>query len=403
MALIRQQQRIGTTAQWTATNPILDPGEWGVEITTTGAVKVKIGNGTINSTTGLPDPASGQAWNALAYFAGAGGGSSDTLPEWASGLPASTFLGNPNPTTGEGENVGEAADATPITIETMRSMLGAITADDLTEAENAAKAREGTLSAAEITAGGLRALLDAHVNKVTGAGSGGTFADFAHGLWLNTILAYNGLNGRIDLPRFAAPSGTQAAGKLGFGFFGADDATATLQYKQPGTSVWNILTPSEFTPQYWKMVMPVAGNAHHTWTNQPSASTEVLGESDTAPSTARHRFTLRQRELPYTQFRVEIETLLVAGSANSRLWVQYWDGSAWVDLAADAVGGNTAGRNYVNLTGNLNEPKASGWADILADALLSINLGAALRCRLMGNSSNGTGSPQWGNTLIGVR
>lgn len=54
--------RRDTAAQWTAVNPVLASGEWGVETDNTGALsrKAKMGDGLT-------------PWNGLAYFGGAGG------------------------------------------------------------------------------------------------------------------------------------------------------------------------------------------------------------------------------------------------------------------------------------------------------------------------------------------
>lgn len=64
--------RRDTAAQWTAVNPILASGEWGVETDNTGALsrKAKMGDGVT-------------PWNALPYFGGGEGGG-----EWFTGAGA---------------------------------------------------------------------------------------------------------------------------------------------------------------------------------------------------------------------------------------------------------------------------------------------------------------------------
>jgi hypothetical protein len=44
--LARQRQLIGTTAQWAANDLVIGDGEFALERTTTGRVRVKVGNGT---------------------------------------------------------------------------------------------------------------------------------------------------------------------------------------------------------------------------------------------------------------------------------------------------------------------------------------------------------------------
>lgn len=66
---VRIQLRRGDAAQWISSNPVLAAGEPGVELDTG---KFKIGDGTT-------------AWNALAYFTGAGGTDPTITPKLASG------------------------------------------------------------------------------------------------------------------------------------------------------------------------------------------------------------------------------------------------------------------------------------------------------------------------------
>jgi hypothetical protein len=55
--------RRGTAAQWTATNPVLEEGEVGLETDTR---KFKVGTGA-------------GAWNSLQYWGGSGGGAADFI------------------------------------------------------------------------------------------------------------------------------------------------------------------------------------------------------------------------------------------------------------------------------------------------------------------------------------
>lgn len=88
----RIQNRRGTTAEWTESNPVLGFGEIGVEITTTGATKFKIGNGNLT-------------WSALPYYENT---AALNLSQYVTESEAAAILNSYVPVTQKGANNGVA-------------------------------------------------------------------------------------------------------------------------------------------------------------------------------------------------------------------------------------------------------------------------------------------------------
>ena len=88
----RIQNRRGTTAEWTTSNPVLGFGEIGVEVTTTGATRFKIGNGS-------------STWSALPYYENT---ATMDLSQYVTETEAAVILNNYVPVSQKGANNGVA-------------------------------------------------------------------------------------------------------------------------------------------------------------------------------------------------------------------------------------------------------------------------------------------------------
>ena len=92
MAIERIQQRRGTTAQWNDSDPILAFGEIGVEVTTTGVIRFKVGDDE-------------STWTELPYFENVQG---LNLSQYITDAEAAVILAGYVPTSQKGANNGVA-------------------------------------------------------------------------------------------------------------------------------------------------------------------------------------------------------------------------------------------------------------------------------------------------------
>jgi hypothetical protein len=145
-----------------------------------------------------------------------------------------------------------------------------------------------------------------------------------------------------------------------------------------------------------RVVAAIAPQTVHNWTTQPAALTEFL-EEDGTTIPFRHRFDLWVPDDYYTQFQIWVDTLIIAGSTSSKLFIEWWNGSAWVDP--------TTTRVEAPLTGTLDEGKRSPWGTLSTAFMAAIvaSTDRYVRARIVGNSSNGTGNPQFGNVGYSIR
>jgi hypothetical protein len=220
----------------------------------------------------------------------------------------------------------------------------------------------------------------------------------AFGHYLSGILSQNVYNGVYplrstpnDLPTNAITGDTTE--------LRVKDGIISVRAAQVQSGAWEKLNDQADLVLYHRQVVaPITPTAHNVWTTQPATGTEFL-EEGLLGVPLRHRFSLTIPDGNYTQFLIGIDTLIVAGSTSSKLFVEFWDSGlatpAWVDI--------TTTRVEVPLTGALDTPKTSSWGTLTPAAMFLAALnsnGKSIRCRIMGNSSNGTGNPEFGNVWV---
>jgi hypothetical protein len=93
--LARQRQLIGTTAQWALNNLVIGDGEYALERTTTGRIRVKVGNGVLT-------------YSALAFVGDSWGATAWTTPSRALGTEYHNTLAWPIAVSAWGQTNGLA-------------------------------------------------------------------------------------------------------------------------------------------------------------------------------------------------------------------------------------------------------------------------------------------------------
>jgi hypothetical protein len=157
----------------------------------------------------------------------------------------------------------------------------------------------------------------------------------------------------------------------------SSDATAWSQF-------W---PPLDFHPEFELEMASPDTDVALSWV-VPAAKTALLGSSG--------RYERWIDITNWDEAELRVGYLATVGSTGTRLYVEYWDGSAWGAPV-------TTGQLSVLIDSGANAPKAGGWKTLKA-AVKTLNATqGGLRVRVVGDSGNGTTSSVFGTVVLAGR
>jgi hypothetical protein len=290
-------------------------------------------------------------------------------------IATDTFLGRDTAGTGAVEVLGPVAARGILDVKSNTELATYITNGE----EARAKAAEGALTAGEITAGGLRAMITAH----TGAATSAT----VHGMIPDNVVQYNSAQRYIEFTD-AGIFYTPPAGKQAIWFTGQ-----SFQWRNNTSGVKTIMPPIEYAPT--KEIMPITGTeqtgAEHVLTAMPAGYQEFKNHG-------RFRFDVTINM--FTQARLIVPNMMAQPAlAGPKLVLRYWDGSAYVVL------GSAADTPYCLIDNTIpnGSPSVGGWQNIVAAAFTKDTADGYLRMQIASKDGNASVSPQVSSVVVQFR
>jgi hypothetical protein len=181
------------------------------------------------------------------------------------------------------------------------------------------------------------------------------------------------------------PSAAPAAGRHEIGHVGGKWWMRTAA----AGSAWGVeWPPDSYLPETPIVFCAPDRDAAITWATMPSGVQPLLE--------AAGRYEQWVDFAGSEQAELRVGYIFTVGNATSRLYVQYWTGSAWSGLAA-------TGQVAVSIDSGANAPKNGGWKTIKAAALTQNTSEGGLRLRVVGDGGNGTISPVFGAVTMAHR